>query len=56
MRLKDVTTMNALTLPETTASDYAFQYIDIGSVMATETSRWASESRLMAHPLARGAL
>lgn len=32
MRLKDVVKMNALTLPETTPSEYAFQYIDIGSV------------------------
>ena len=32
MRLKDITVMNALTLPETTPGDYTFRYIDIGSV------------------------
>jgi len=32
MRLKDLAIMNQYTLPETTAGDYAFHYIDIGSV------------------------
>ena len=32
MRLKDLSIMNKMTLPETTSGDYTFQYIDIGSV------------------------